>query len=124
MRTAELWFQSIGFCFNGIPSHDTIGRFFRLVDSQAFESCFVRWVQTLAENIQGVIAIDGKTICNAGDFFHGKKALHIVTAFAADNDIILGQLRTAEKSNEITAIPERLNTLSLKGDYVIGLKGN
>jgi predicted transposase YbfD/YdcC len=124
-----------------------IGRFFRLVDPKAFESCFVQWVQTLAENIQGVIAIDGKTIRNSGDSFRGKKSSHIVTAFAAENDIILGQLKTAEKSNEITAIPELLNTLMLKGcvvtidamgcqtaitkkirdqkgDYVIGLKGN
>lgn len=140
----EDWFNSVGLCFNGIPSHDTIGRFFRLVDPKAFESCFVQWVQTIAENIQGV---DGKTIRNSGDSFHGKKASHIVTAFAAENDIIIGQLKTAEKSNEITAIPELLNTLILKGcvitidamgcqtaitkkirdqkgDYVIGLKGN
>lgn len=143
----EEWFRSVGLCFNGIPSHDTIGRFFRLVDPKAFESCFIQWVQTLADNIQGVIAIDGKTICNSGDSLRGKKPSHIVTAFAAENDIILGQLKTAEKSNEITAIPELLNTLVLKrctvtidamgcqttiakkiqergGDYVLGLKGN
>ena len=143
----ESWFQSVGLCFSGIPSHDTIGRFFRLVDPKAFEKCFVQWVQTLAKNIQGIIAIDGKTICNSNDLFHEKKATHIVTAFAAENDIILGQLRTAEKSNEITAIPELLDTLMLKGcivtidamgcqtaitkkireqkgDYMIGLKGN
>lgn len=143
----ESWFNSVGLCFNGIPSHDTIGRFFRLVDPKAFECCFTKWVQTLAENIQGVIAIDGKTICNSGDSFRAKKATHIVTAFAAEHDIILGQLKTAEKSNEITAIPELLDTLvlkgcvitidamgcqtaitkkvcDLKGDYVIGLKGN
>src|SRR5271157_2910868 len=141
------WFQSVGLCFNGIPSHDTIGRFFRLVDPKAFESCFVLWMQTLADKIQGVIAVDGKTICNSGNSFSGKKASHIVTAFAAENDIILGQLKTAEKSNEITAIPELLSTLVLKGcivtidamgcqtaiaqkirdqkgNYVIGLKGN
>jgi predicted transposase YbfD/YdcC len=143
----EAWFQSVGLCLNGVPSHDTIGRFFRLVDPKAFECCFTQWVGTLVENIQGVIAIDGKTICNSGDPFTGKKPLHIVTAFATENDIILGQLRTAEKSNEITAIPELLNTLKLKGcivtvdamgcqtaiaekiqdlggDYVLGLKGN
>lgn len=143
----EGWFQSVGLCLEGIPSHDTIGRFFRLVNPKAFETCFVQWVQTLANNIQGVIAIDGKTICNSADLFNKKKAAHIVTAFAAENDIILGQLKTAEKSNEITAIPELLNTLKLKGciitidamgcqtaitkkikeqggDYVIGLKGN
>lgn len=141
------WFQSVGLCFNGIPSHDTIGRFFRLVDPKAFENCFTQWMQTITEKIQGVIAIDGKTIRNSGNTFTGTQATHIVTAFAAENDIILGQLRTAEKSNEITAIPELLNTLSLKGcivttdamgcqtriaekiqerkgDDVLGLKGN
>jgi len=141
------WFQSVGLCFNGVPSHDTIGRFFRLVDPKAFESCFALWMREVTEKIQGVIAIDGKTICNSGDSFAGTKPTHIVTAFAAENDIILGQLRTAEKSNEITAIPELLNTLMLKGcivtidamgcqtaiatkikekkgDYVLGLKGN
>jgi predicted transposase YbfD/YdcC len=143
----EDWFHSVGLCFNGIPSHDTIGRFFRLVDPKAFECCFTEWMQTLAANIQGIIAIDGKTIRNSADSFHGKKSSHIVTAFAAENDIILGQLKTAEKSNEITAIPELLNRLklkgcivtidamgcqteitkailNLKGDYVIALKGN
>lgn len=143
----ESWFQSVGLCLNGVPSHDTIGRFFRLVDPKAFEGCFVTWVQMIAHTIQGVIAIDGKTICNSEDAFNEKKAAHIVTAFAAENDIILGQLKTAEKSNEITAIPELLKTLVLKGctvtidamgcqtaiaktiregqgDYVLGLKGN
>jgi len=141
------WFKSVGLCLNGIPSHDTIGRFFRLVDPKAFESCFTKWVQMIADNIQGVIAIDGKTICNSGDSYTGKKTSHIVTAFAAENDIILGQLKTEEKSNEITAIPALLDTLMLKGctvtidamgcqtaitekiqerggDYVLGLKGN
>lgn len=143
----ENWFQSVGLCLNGVPSHDTIGRFFRLVDPKAFESCFAAWIQMIADKIQGVIAIDGKTICNSGDAFTEKKAAHIVTAFAAENDIILGQLKTAEKSNEITAIPELLDSLALKdctvtinamgcqtaiakkirdgrGDYVLGLKGN
>lgn len=141
------WFQSVGLCLNGVPSHDTIGRFFRLVDPKAFESCFAQWMQTVVEKIQGVIAIDGKTICNSADTHAETKPTHIVTAFAAENDIILGQLRTAEKSNEITAIPDLLQTLKLKGcivtidaigcqtaiveeiksrggDYVLGLKGN
>ena len=86
----EGWFQSVGLCLDGIPSHDTIGRFFRLVDPKAFEGCFVQWVQTLSDKIQGVVAIDGKTIRNSGDSFHEKKATHLVTAFAAENDIILG----------------------------------
>ena len=143
----ESWFHSVGLCFNGIPSHDTIGRFFRLVDPKAFENCFSDWVKTLAEHIKGVIAIDGKTIRNSSDSFYDIKAAHIVTAFAAENDIILGQLKTDMKSNEITAIPELLNMLILKGcvvttdamgcqtaitkkireqggDYVLGLKGN
>ncbi len=143
----EGWFQSVGLCLSGVPSHDTIGRFFRLVDPKAFETCFVEWIEMITDKIQGVIAIDGKTICNSNDTWSGKKASHIVTAFAAENDIVLGQLKTAEKSNEITAIPELLNTLKLKGcvvtidamgcqtaitkeiregggDYVVGLKGN
>jgi predicted transposase YbfD/YdcC len=141
------WFHSVGLCLNGVPSHDTIGRFFRLVDPKAFECYFLEWMNTIVEKIQGVIAIDGKTICNSGDKFLGTKSTHIVTAFAAENDIILGQLRTAEKSNEITAVPELLQTFKLKGcivtidamgcqtaiaekiqtqegDYVLGLKGN
>lgn len=104
-------------------------------------------METITQQIQGVIAIDGKTICNSSDPISGSKATHIVTAFALENDMILGQLRTAEKSNEITAIPELLKILALKGcivtidamgcqraiaeqiheqkgDYVIGLKGN
>jgi len=87
------WFQSVGLCFNGIPSHDTIGRFFRLVEPKSFEKCFTQWVQMIAGEIQGVIALDGKTICNSGNAFNEKKASHIVTAFAAENDIVLGQLR-------------------------------
>lgn len=86
-------------CNKGIPSHDTIGRFFRFVDLKAFESCFVEWTQTLEYTISGVIAVDVKTICNSVNFFYEKKATHIVTAFAAENDIILGQLKTEEKSN-------------------------
>jgi predicted transposase YbfD/YdcC len=141
------WFQSVGLCDNGIPSHDTIGRFFRLVDPQCFESCFIRWVENIKEKISGVVAIDGKTVRNSADVYNKKPATHIVAAFAAENDIILGQLKTAEKSNEITAIPELLNILKLKNcivtidamgcqknitkkiieqkaDYVIGLKAN
>ena len=64
----EKWFHSVGLCLKGIPSHDTIGRFFRLVDPKDFESCFSQWMQTLVSKIQGVIAIDGKTICNSGNF--------------------------------------------------------
>lgn len=141
------WFQSVGLCLNGVPSHDTIGRFFRLVDPKAFEKCFGQWMHTVVDKIEGVIAIDGKTICNSGNAFSGSKAIHIVTAFAAENDIILGQLKTSEKSNEITAIPLLLQTFKLKGcivtidamgcqkniaeqireqggNYVLGLKGN
>jgi predicted transposase YbfD/YdcC len=146
-NTYKSWFQSVGLCLNGVPSHDTIGRFFRIVDPKSFEYCFTKWTQTIIDTIQGVIAVDGKTICNSGNSFNKKKATHIVTAFAAENDIILGQLKTEEKSNEITAIPKLLSTLKLKGcivtidamgcqteiakkiqeqkgDYVIGLKGN
>lgn len=104
-------------------------------------------MQTVVEKIEGVIAVDGKTICHSNDTKTGTKATHLVTAFAAENAIILGQLKTDEKSNEITAIPQLLKIFKLKGcmvtidamgcqtaiaeqiceqggDYVLGLKGN
>lgn len=141
------WLKSVGLCLNGVPSHDTMNRVFRFLDSEKFQACFMSWVSTIAATIQGVIAVDGKTLCNSGDDFHQAKPLHIVHAFAAENQLLLGQLATDAKSNEITAIPELLNLLTIKGntitidaigcqktivsqirgqdgDYMIALKGN
>ena len=104
---------------NGIPSHDTIGRVFGALDSTTFQACFTRWVSTICGSLVGqVIAIDGKTIRGSHDRRLGKKAIHMVSAFASDQGITLGQLKTEEKSNEITAIPELLAILELKGSIV------
>ena len=133
---------------HGIPSHDTIGRVFAGIDPEAFEECFLTWVEAACEATDGeVIAIDGKTLRRSYDRHAGKAALHMVSAWATANGLALGQVRTAEKSNEITAIPELLEVLSLSGsivtidamgcqraiaeaitdqgaDYVLALKGN
>lgn len=139
------WLQERGICPNGIPSHDTFSRFFRFVNPDAFEKCFINWTQSIAKVAGGVIALDGKTICNSG--CGEEKAIHLVSAFSVENDLVLGQLATEAKSNEITAFPTLIELLDLKdaivtidaagcqkeiaakisekgGDYVLALKGN
>ncbi len=103
---------------NGIPSHDTFNRVFSNIDSVEFETCFIQWVSTLAElQPKEVIAIDGKTI--RGAKASGKKSpVHMVSAWANENNLVLGQVKTHEKSNEITAIPELLKVLSIKDTIV------
>ncbi len=107
------WLSSMGLCLNEVPSHDTMNRVFRLLDPKHFNECFMQWVRTIAATIEGVIAIDGKTLCNSGDEFRQTSPLHIVHAFAAENHLLLGQLATDAKSNEITAIPELLKMLTM-----------
>jgi len=98
---------------NGVPSHDTIGRVFALLDPEKFRSCFADWTASLAEAVAGrVIAIDGKTLRRAHD--KNQKPLHLVSAFAAENRLVLSQQAVADKSNEITAIPELLRMLDVK----------
>ena len=139
------WLQQFGICLNGVPSHDTFSRFFRFVDSSAFEKCFISWTQKISKVVGGVIALDGKTICNSG--IGDEKAIHLISAFSVENNLILGQLATEAKSNEITAFPLLIELLDLKkaivtidaagcqkdiasqirekgGDYVLALKGN
>jgi predicted transposase YbfD/YdcC len=141
------WLVSMGLCSNGLPSYDTLNRVFRFLDPKEFNRCFMNWVNAIAGRIQGVIAIDGKTLCNSGDIFRHTKPIHLVNAFAVENQLILGQLATEAKSNEITAIPELLKLLTIEGaiitidamgcqkeivqhiklqggEYVIALKGN
>lgn len=104
---------------NGVPSHDTIGRVFGAMNSTAFQSCFTRWVSTVCGSLVGqVVAIDGKTMRGSHDRRLGKNAIHLVSAFASEQGLTLGQVKTAEKSNEITAIPELIETLDLKGSIV------
>lgn len=104
---------------NGIPSHDTIGRLFAQIDSKEFEKCFIEWVQSVVELTKGqVIAIDGKTLRGSSSLSNGKKAIHMVSAFANANGIVLGQIACEEKSNEITAIPALLDLIVVKGCIV------
>lgn len=102
---------------HGIPSDDTLRRFFRAIDYSQFQRCFIEWVSSLKINTrQGVIAIDGKTLRSSQD--GATKALHMVSAFASERKIILGQERVSNKSNEITAIPKLLELLDIKGGLV------
>jgi predicted transposase YbfD/YdcC len=99
---------------HGIPSHDTFGRMFGLIDPEQFEAAFRRWVGSVLPALGAeIVAIDGKTSRRSGGV--DATALHLVSAFAAGAGLVLGQRATAEKSNEITAIPELLSTLALTG---------
>jgi predicted transposase YbfD/YdcC len=104
---------------HGIPSHDTFGRVFAALDPVAFESCFLGWVRDLAAAADGqVVAIDGKTLRRSHDRANGLGPFHLVSAWAAANRLVLGQLAVADKSNEIDAIPVLLDALDLDGATV------
>lgn len=131
---------------NGIPSDDTLRRFFRALDPEVFEACFIRWVKSFQlDLLDRIVAVDGKT--SRRSFDGESRPMHLVNAFASELGVVLGQLKTADKSNEITAIPELLEMLDIAGaivtidamgcqskivekiidkqaNYVIGLKGN
>ena len=128
---AETWKQMIEFANskegflrkflelpNGIPSEDTINRMFSSIDSSQFETCFIDWVNSISTLSKGqVIAIDGKTL--RGAKANGKKSpVHMVSAWADKSNLVLGQIRVNEKSNEITAIPELLDTLLIQGNII------
>jgi hypothetical protein len=98
---------------NGIPAHDTLGRVFGLIDPQEFEAAFRRWVGSVIPALRGVVSLDGKTSRRSGGV--DATALHLVSAFAAEAGIVLGQRATDEKSNEKTAIPQLLAVLALEG---------
>ena len=143
----EDWFREFLELPNGIPSHDTFGRTFSLLSPEAFQESFISWVRSLTGVFEGLVAIDGKTLRRSHDRRSGKAAIHMVSAWASENSFVLGQVKTEEKSNEITAIPELLRALSVKGclvtidamgcqkaiakqiveqggDYLLALKGN
>ena len=133
---------------NGVPSHDTFGRVFAALDPEQFQQCFLAWVQAAAAITDDqIIALDGKTLRRSHDRSKGKAAIHMVSAWASANRLVLGQVKVDQKSNEITALPALLQVLALKGcivtidamgcqteivktivaqeaDYVLSLKGN
>jgi predicted transposase YbfD/YdcC len=147
-QAREAWFRTFLSLENGIPTHDTFSRVFGALDPKAFQKCFIDWMSGIAEVTAGeVVAIDGKTLRRSFDRGAEKAAIHMVSAWATENGVVLGQEKTAEKSNEITAIPKLLALLDVKGaivtidamgcqrtiaqavvdrgaDYVFGLKGN
>lgn len=104
---------------NGIPSHDTFGRVFALLNPEQFQTCFLSWVQAIFEVSNGqVIAVDGKQLRHSYDKPLGKAAIQMVTAWATANELVLGQMKVDDKSNEITAIPALLNLLDINGCIV------
>lgn len=118
-KSKEGWLKGFLELPNGIPSHDTFGRVFAHLDAQQFQDCFLEWVQAVSTLTRGqVIAIDGKTLRRSHDQSLGKAAIHMVSAWAAENRLVLGQTKVSEKSNEITAIPELLALLDVAGCIV------
>jgi len=104
---------------NGIPSHDTFGRVFSRMDAQEFQLAFYEWVWAVNDIVQGqIINIDGKQLRGSKDKVLGKRAIYMVSAWAEENELVLGQRKVDEKSNEITAIPELLKMLALSGCIV------
>jgi len=104
---------------NGVPSHDTFGRIFSLINPTTFEKCFIDWISSLSIDLKNeIISIDGKTLRGSANRRRGQKALHLVSAWASNNRIMLGQIKTQEKSNEIEAIPELLKMIDVKGSTV------
>lgn len=142
------WFKKFLELTHGIPSADTFERIFSRIDPEEFKQSFLDWIQAIREITKGeVVAVDGKTLRRSHDKSNGKSAIHMVSAWASANGIVLGQRKTDAKSNEITAIPELLKTLEIAGcivtidamgcqtkiaedivnknaDYVLALKGN
>jgi len=146
-KAKEDWLREYLQLKNGIPSHDTFNRFFSSIDSKEFETCFLNWIKDVTQITDGeVVSIDGKSI--RGSKKYGSKAMvHMVSAWAQTNHMVLGQVKVNDKSNEITAIPKLLEVLAIKGcivtidamgcqteiaekiiekeaDYVLAVKGN
>ena len=114
-----VWLKTFLELPNGIPSHDTFGRVFGMIDAQQFQLAFWEWVWAVNDIVQGqIVNIDEKCLRGSEDQKLGKRAIYMVSAWAADNEIVLGQRKVDEKSNEITAIPELLKLLNLSGCIV------
>lgn len=118
-RSKQDWLGTFLALPNGIPSHDTFRRVFMLIDTGRFEACFEAWARSFGPTLdREVVAIDGKTIRGSFDRSRDQAALHVVSAWASDRGLVLGQRQVGDKSNEITAIPELLDVLDIKGAIV------
>lgn len=115
-QSREQWLRRFLVLKNGVPSEDTFLRLFRLLDPGQFEASFRRWVTQAVPTLAGTIAVDGKTVRGSGN--GGEDAIHLVSAFATQLGIALGQEKVCGKSNEITAIPELLEALAIDGFLV------
>lgn len=144
----EAWLRQFLELPNGIPSHDTFGRVLARLNPKAFQQCFLDWVRAIAKATDNeIVPIDGKKLRRSHDRANGQRAIEIVSAWTRANRLMLGQVKVAEGSNEITAAPQLLRLLALKGcivtvdalhcqkdtaaeilkpeaDYVLALKGN
>lgn len=142
------WFQGLGLFKEGLPVHDTIARIISSIDPKQLQSSFISWMQKVHTVTDGeVVAIDGKTLRSSYNREDRQSAIHMVSAFATANGVVMGQIKTETKSNEITAIPELLKLLDIKGclitidamgcqkgiastivnkgaDYLLAVKGN
>ena len=142
------WFKGFLELPHGIPSHHTFRRVFASLDAEQFQACFTEWIKGVYKITKGqIIAIDGKKLRRSHDKTIGKQAIHMVSAWAEENRLVLGQVKVDDKSNEITAIPQLLDMLEIAGcivtidamgcqkkitkkiidkdaDYVLALKGN
>ena len=148
-KSKRAWLQTFLALPHGIPSHDTFGRVFAHLNPQRFQECFLSWTQAVAQLTQGaLVSLDGKTVKASCDRATASSPLHMVSAWCSDNGgLVVGQVKTESKSNEITAIPELLHLLAIKGcivtidamgcqtaiarqirdqggDYLLALKGN
>lgn len=147
-KAKEGWLRTILELPNGIPSHDTFWRVFSALDAEQFQACFLEWMAAVSNLTDGeIIALDGKQLRRSHDRSNDKAAIHMVSAWATSNRLVLGQIKVDEKSNEIKAIPELLERLDLQGclvtidamgcqvdiadcivekegDYLFSLKGN
>jgi predicted transposase YbfD/YdcC len=114
----EAWLKKYIELRNGIPSHDTINRVFARLRPDELQVCFMDWVQSVvSKSSHNIVSIDGKRLCNSGE--NGSKSMiHLVNAWSNSNQMILGQVKAEEKSNEITAIPTLLDLLELEGAII------
>ena len=115
----KIWLETFLTLPNGIPSDETFRQVFMLINPKEFEQTFLEWIASLPINLDDqIIAIEDKTLCSSIDRKHGILPIHLVSVWASEYKILLGQMKTKEKSNEITAIPQLLNMIDIKNAII------